>query len=349
MHAWMQACDQLQCAMQGECAVDSDRRNTTDARLPDPAAALTALLREWWEAYPGVRPTQKALARRAGVDQATMSRYLNPRRPMAAPPGVIRVLHAELRADPVRLEEALALAEAVHAARRVPRARGAAAGEAGGGEGAAPERRRMRVRVRARVPVAVRVLGHLVLLAAAVWVGAWLRPLPSGPSPASSSASSASSSPSPASTAPAALPSAGPSWPVVRLGDVLWEARTVQRLLNAHGHRLAVTGTVDAATVSAVQDFQRERGLDADGRVGPRTWPRLVVTARPGERGEAVTALQALLTNAGHPTAVTGTFTTDTEDVLRAFQSAHGMAATGIADPPAWLALMAAQQPRLHG
>lgn len=321
--------EQLQCAMQGECAVDTDHRDATDGRLPDPAAALTALLREWWEAYPGVRPTQKALARRAGVDQATMSRYLNPRRPMAAPPGVVRVLHAELRADPVLLEEALALAEAVHAARRVPRARGAAAGGAGGGEGTAPRERRV------RVPLVVRVLAHLLLLAAAVWAGAWLRPLPSGPSPASSAV------PSPASTAP--------SWPVVRLGDVLWEARTVQRLLVAHGHRVAVTGTVDSATVSAVQDFQSERGLDADGRVGPRTWPRLVVSVRAGDRGEAVTALQALLTNAGHPTAVTGSFTTDTEDVLRAFQSAHGMAGTGIAEPPVWLALMNAQQPRLHG
>ncbi|MFH7598968.1 peptidoglycan-binding domain-containing protein [Streptomyces racemochromogenes] len=71
----------------------------------------------------------------------------------------------------------------------------------------------------------------------------------------------------------------------------------MQRLLNAHGHPVAVTGTVDAATVDAVRRFQRERGLDADGRVGPRTWPRLVVTVRPGDRGEAVTALQALLTN----------------------------------------------------
>ncbi|MFF4646180.1 peptidoglycan-binding protein [Streptomyces sp. NPDC001389] len=186
------------------------------------------------------------------------------------------------------------------------------------------------------------MLGHLVLLAAAVWAGAWLLPLPGGPAPLSPAA------PSPAS-APAAPPSAGPSWPVVRLGDVLWEARTVQYLLNAHGHHVAVTGTVDEATVTAVQGFQSARGLDPDGRVGPRTWPRLVATVRAGDRGDAVTALQALLTNAGHPTAATGSFTTDTEDVLRAFQTAHGMAATGIAEPPVWLAVMGSQQPRLHG
>ncbi|MFD8022851.1 peptidoglycan-binding protein [Streptomyces lavendulae] len=321
--------------------MDSEHRGVTGARLPDPAVALTSLLRGWWEAYPGTRPTQKALARRAGVDQATMSRYLNPGRPMAAPPRVVRVLHAELRADPDRLEEALALAEAVHAARRVPRARGAV-GEAGDGGEAGAGGTTVPVRRRVRVPAALRLLGHLVLLVAAVGVGAWLRPLPSGPSPISSAL------PSPAS-ALAPRPSPGPSWPVVRLGDVLWEARTVQHLLNAHGHRVEVTGTVDAATVTAVQGFQSERGLDADGRVGPRTWPRLVVTVRAGDRGDAVTALQALLTNAGHPTAVTGSFTTDTEDVLRAFQSAHGMAATGIAEPPVWLAIMASQQPRLHG
>ncbi|MFJ8160173.1 peptidoglycan-binding protein [Streptomyces sp. NPDC096136] len=319
--------------------MESDQRGAGGVRLPDPAAELTSLLREWWEAYPGVRPTQKALARRAGVDQATMSRYLNPRRPMAAPSRVVRVLHAELRADPARLEEALTLAEAVHAARRVPRAR-VAAGEPGAGGSAGEDV--VRAHRRVRVPLRVRVLGHLVLLAAAVWVGTCLRPLPAGPSPHSSAA------PSPAS-APAARPSPGPSWPVVRLGDVLWEARTVQHLLKAHGHHVAVTGTVDEATVTAVQGFQSARGLDPDGRVGPRTWPRLVVTVRAGDRGDAVTALQALLTNAGHPTAVTGSFTTDTEDVLRAFQTAHGMAATGIAEPPVWLAVMGSQQPRLHG
>ncbi|MFD3533721.1 peptidoglycan-binding protein [Streptomyces sp. NPDC058664] len=118
-------------------------------------------------------------------------------------------------------------------------------------------------------------------------------------------------------------------WPVVRLGDVLWEARTVQYLLKARGHPVTVTGTVDSPTVEQVIRFQTSLGLVQDGRVGRDTWPRLVAPVGGGDRGPAVTAVQSLLTGAGRPTAVTGHFTTETEDVLRIFQAERGISVTG--------------------
>ncbi|MFD0392292.1 helix-turn-helix domain-containing protein [Streptomyces nogalater] len=58
-----------------------------EGREPDraPGARLALLLRRWWEeagrAPGGTRPTQQALAARLGIDQTTLSRYLNPTHP----------------------------------------------------------------------------------------------------------------------------------------------------------------------------------------------------------------------------------------------------------------------------
>ncbi|MFD8012214.1 peptidoglycan-binding protein [Streptomyces sp. NPDC058955] len=322
---------------------------TRESALADPAAALTAVLRAWWEGSAGVRPTQKALARRAGVDQATMSRYLNPGRPMAAPPAVVEALHDALGAPPGELAEALRLARAAQGARRLPRARvavpvGAAppvpdpapfATAAGPGD-SAPTASHARV----AAPISAPVLGYvrrvlwLLLACAAFAAGLWLRPVIAPPAvgPAGAGATPAQD-----------------EWPVVRLGDVLWEARTVQYLLRERKYPVEVTGTVDAATVGAVTRFQKSFGLVQDGRVGSRTWPRLVVPLAGGDYGPAVEALQSLLTGAGHPTAVSGDFTSETEDVLRIYQAERGLLVTGRVTTRDWLSLVSHQGPRLHG
>ena len=60
-------------------------------------------------------------------------------------------------------------------------------------------------------------------------------------------------------------------------GDVGAEVRDVQRRLSALvGRPSSVDGAFGPATDRAVRVFQRERGLLADGRVGPETWRALV-------------------------------------------------------------------------
>ncbi|MGC9499733.1 peptidoglycan-binding protein [Streptomyces sp. WG7] len=85
-------------------------------REQPPGERLALLLRGWWEeaghASGGSRPTQQALATRLGVDQTTLSRYLNPKHTSNAPPRVVEALHAQLRAPDVELELARALCRA---------------------------------------------------------------------------------------------------------------------------------------------------------------------------------------------------------------------------------------------
>ena len=51
--------------------------------------------------------------------------------------------------------------------------------------------------------------------------------------------------------------------------------RLIQDRLNALGARLAEDGRFGPATEAAVKKFQRDRRLEVDGHVGPRTWAAL--------------------------------------------------------------------------
>ncbi|MFH8838532.1 hypothetical protein [Streptomyces sp. NPDC017868] len=80
------------------------------------AEELARVLRRWWEeaggSTGGTRPTQQALATRLGIDQTTLSRYLNPKHLSTAPLRVVETLHAQLRAPAAELDRARALCRA---------------------------------------------------------------------------------------------------------------------------------------------------------------------------------------------------------------------------------------------
>lgn len=67
-------------------------------------------------------------------------------------------------------------------------------------------------------------------------------------------------------------------------------------------------------------------------------WP----TLRRGVTGVDVYTVQHLLTARGHATAVDGSFGSDTEAKVRSFQTAVGLAATGVVDATTWPALVVA-------
>ena len=56
-------------------------------------------------------------------------------------------------------------------------------------------------------------------------------------------------------------------WPVVQNGSQGHPIRTLQFLLRAHGHNLAVDGIFGAATEAAVKAFQTSKRMTADGIV----------------------------------------------------------------------------------
>ena len=58
---------------------------------------------------------------------------------------------------------------------------------------------------------------------------------------------------------------------IVRLGSKGNDARWLQYSLNEHGYRLIVDGVFGVKTDAAVRDFQKQNGLQIDGKVGPAT------------------------------------------------------------------------------
>jgi hypothetical protein len=65
----------------------------------------------------------------------------------------------------------------------------------------------------------------------------------------------------------------------LRQGDKLPSVGVLQKLLNRGGAGLKADGDFGSRTKTAVQGFQRPRGLTADGAVGQASWPRLAAGA----------------------------------------------------------------------
>jgi peptidoglycan hydrolase-like protein with peptidoglycan-binding domain len=81
-------------------------------------------------------------------------------------------------------------------------------------------------------------------------------------------------------------------FPLVRKGDSQHPVKTLQYLLRARGHTVAVDGIFGPETDAAVRAFQQQKGLAVDGIAGPDTWSALIVTVRQGSRGDAVRGVQ---------------------------------------------------------
>lgn len=325
-----------------------------------PGERLARLLRRWWEEAGrvpgGTRPTQQALASRLGVDQTTLSRYLNPKHASTAPPRVVEALHAHLRAPAGELERARELCRAVLEENSRQGATGHGPEPAGGtdtvnavngmdgadgtegmedtdGRGA-PTRFRARFRSRWTVPVLVAAAVVPAFVAGAVVRDQYA----SHPRTATDD------------VAAGAVPASGTplEWPLLRkrTEDQYTRGRALQHLLMAHGYEVKADGFFGDETQDAVMDFQRRNNLPSDGKVGKDTWPALVKPVGPGADEHTVLALQELLHNTGQGgTEVSGEFTAATAEDLRFFQRGHDLPPTGRADVDTWLALLVFQRP----
>jgi peptidoglycan hydrolase-like protein with peptidoglycan-binding domain len=140
-------------------------------------------------------------------------------------------------------------------------------------------------------------------------------------------------------------------WPHVRRGDQGHPVRTLQDLLRARGHTVAVDGSFGPLTEGAVGAFQQQEGLAIDGVVGPHTWRALNITVRRGSTGDAVRGVQEefqFRNLSGDPSlglAVDGRFGPLTEAAVRGFQEAlhtdiPSVAVDGIVGPVTWQGLV---------
>lgn len=131
------------------------------------------------------------------------------------------------------------------------------------------------------------------------------------------------------------------------VGDEGAPVRDIQNRLEALGHDCTpdVKGLFGRGTKMAVLSFQKAKGLDADGIVGPDTWrslyeagyrlgDRLVFMRRPMIRGEDVSELQSRLNSLGFDAGkVDGIFGPDTERAVTEFQQNRNLAEDGRVGP----------------
>lgn len=130
-------------------------------------------------------------------------------------------------------------------------------------------------------------------------------------------------------------------WPRLAVGDLNQDVTTVQYLLNAAGHPVALDGRFGAGTDAAVRAVQRARGLVVDGIVGEQTWLALLVEVDAGDSGAAVQAVQYLLKNRfGASLDVTGVFGSTTEARVESFQASMCLGNTGVVGRYTWNALV---------
>jgi peptidoglycan hydrolase-like protein with peptidoglycan-binding domain len=132
--------------------------------------------------------------------------------------------------------------------------------------------------------------------------------------------------------------SASLTWPFVRPGNVGERVFAVQYLLQGKGFGVRADGVYGPATRNAVRSFQRSRGLNPSGNVGPSTWNRLIVTLRRGDRGSAVRALQHNL-KFGYGfrfQRVSGFFGHETWLAVMAFQRGSHLPITGVVGHRMW-------------
>jgi cell wall-associated NlpC family hydrolase len=117
------------------------------------------------------------------------------------------------------------------------------------------------------------------------------------------------------------------------------DVKTLQMLLSRRGFEVPSTGYFGTVTKRKVSQFQRSRGLTADGIVGPATWSALKRanrrrTSSVRSRGGAVALLQREL-----GITADGVFGPATQAAVRRFQRRRGLTADGVVGPATWAAL----------
>jgi N-acetylmuramoyl-L-alanine amidase len=132
-----------------------------------------------------------------------------------------------------------------------------------------------------------------------------------------------------------------------RVGNQGPAVRDIQDRLAALGFEPGADtrGVFDQGTTEAVTAFQRAKGLDVDGIVGPNTWrslyeagyrlgDRILLLRRPMMRGEDVAELQSRLNSLGFESGkVDGIFGPDTETAVVDFQHNRRLAEDGKVGP----------------
>ncbi|SDH31510.1 Peptidoglycan-binding (PGRP) domain of peptidoglycan hydrolases-containing protein [Planococcus glaciei] len=158
----------------------------------------------------------------------------------------------------------------------------------------------------------------------------------------------------------------------LRKGSTRIEVKLLQWTLNQYGLKTAVDGVFGAATDKNVRQYQKDKGLKADGIVGVNTWvaiyaehkkptdpdgelpaelrnlmdiaPEHQFILREGRNRMEVLLLQWTLNEYGLKTAVDGVFGPETNRNVRQYQRDKGLKVDGIVGVNTWVAIYGEHQ-----
>jgi hypothetical protein len=135
------------------------------------------------------------------------------------------------------------------------------------------------------------------------------------------------------------------TWPLLRPGMRGPTVTALQLLLRGRAP-LPVDGVFAGDSPRVAGEFLAERHLTGPscyatrtaepGLFGGTAWESLVPVLNAGDRGDAVRAVQVLLTSHGHHPGTDMQFTDPMVAAVRAFQAARGLATTGVVDQDTW-------------
>ncbi|HTU75680.1 MAG TPA: peptidoglycan-binding protein [Trebonia sp.] len=128
-------------------------------------------------------------------------------------------------------------------------------------------------------------------------------------------------------------------WPLVQRGARSVKVVNIQCLLRQWLRVWLPCNTrFSPATERYVRLFQRRHGLNPTGKVGPQTWPKLIVKVSYGSPYHlAVLAAQASLCMAyRYPILIDGIFGPQTLAAVKDFQRKYGLTPNGVVGPATW-------------
>ncbi|MFB9904023.1 peptidoglycan recognition protein family protein [Allokutzneria oryzae] len=139
-----------------------------------------------------------------------------------------------------------------------------------------------------------------------------------------------------------AAPEADPiTWRLVQPGDTGERVLVAQYLFRAMGEaKVQATGVYDEELDAAVRRLEAKHGIPSSGLVGAETWPLIVAPVKLGHNGEAVRALQLLLTAHGVANRSDGVLDGRVDSAIRGFQASNGLRVTGEATADTWRHLL---------
>ena len=140
------------------------------------------------------------------------------------------------------------------------------------------------------------------------------------------------------------------TWLLLKPGATGPAVTAAQHLLRAQGFTAPVDGVYGPQTQAATGEFLRAHRfepatcyatrIEEPGLFGGTPWTALAPVLAGDGQGDAVRALQTLLTSRGHYVPADAHYAGRTADAVREFQSRNGLQPNGVADHEVWKRLL---------